>query len=137
MRILHILSERGFSGGEDQLAHVIERLIESGHQNAFFLQPGAAFEATCERLHLPVHHVTMRNGVDLLAARKLRLVFGRVPCDLIHLADSRAHKLAGLATFGRKPPPSKKRPSIPRLHWPKHGKVSNKPRPKPPPPRKG
>lgn len=104
MRILHILSERGFSGGEDQLAHVLERLSEAGHQNAVFLQPGAAFAETAERLHITTHELRMRNGFDLVAARKLRLVFGRVSCDLVHLADSRAHKLGGLAVFGRRPP---------------------------------
>ncbi len=41
-----------------------------------------------------------------------------------------------LAIARRKPPPNAKLPSIPRLPWPKHGKVSNKPRAKPPPPRK-
>jgi len=104
LRILHILSERGFSGGEDQLAHVLAGLSEAGHQNAVFLQPGAAFAETAARLHIPVHELRMRNGVDLVAARKLRLVFGRVSCDLVHLADSRAHKLGGLAVFGRRPP---------------------------------
>jgi glycosyltransferase involved in cell wall biosynthesis len=104
VRILHILSERGFSGGEEQLLHVLAALAEAGHQSALFLQPGAAFTAHAEKLHIPVHTLRMRNGVDLVAARKLRNVFGRVPCDLIHLADSRAHKLGSLATFGRRPP---------------------------------
>ena len=104
LRILHILSERGYSGGEDQLAHVLERLVDDGHENALLLQPDAAFIETAERLRIPVHRLRMHNGFDLLAAWKMRAVFGRVPCDLVHLADSRAHKLGGLAVFGRKPP---------------------------------
>jgi len=105
VRILHILAERGYSGGEDQLAYVLEGLRRAGHENALMLQPGAAFAETARRLEIPVHELRMRNDLHLGAILRLRRVLKRVPVHLVHLADSRAHKLAGWAVFGRRRPP--------------------------------
>lgn len=104
MRILHILSARGTTDGEEQLALVLAGLQQAGHQNALLLQPGAAFADTARRLEIPVHELRMQADTHLGAILRLRRVLKRVPVDLVHLADSRAHKLAGWAVLGRTPP---------------------------------
>ncbi len=106
MRILHVLSERGYSGGEDQLAHLLEHLAARGHESIVVLNPGALFAQTCQRLGLVVHEVRMRNDADLVAILRLRSLFKSTNPDLIHLACSRGHKLGALAdvTSKRGPP---------------------------------
>lgn len=101
MRILHVLAERGFSGGEAQLRDVLEDLIEHGHDNRLLLQAGAAFATTAGELGLPVESVRMRNGYDLAAVVAIRAAVRRHAPDLLHLACSRSHKLGALACLGR------------------------------------
>ncbi|MDA1196078.1 MAG: glycosyltransferase family 4 protein [Planctomycetota bacterium] len=98
MRVLHILSERGFSGGEGQLQSVVRALRAAGHENLFVLQPGAAFEAEAAASGRVVGRVRMRNSLDLAAVLALRPLLRQA--DLVHLADSRAHKLGLWAATG-------------------------------------
>lgn len=96
MKILHILSERGYSGGEHQLEALVRHLVDQGHENRFVLQPGAAFRGIVEGLGSSVEEVRMRNGLDLFAARAISRSLRRSPADLVQYACSRSHKLAGL-----------------------------------------
>ena len=96
MRVLHIVAERGFSGGEDQLLHVVRALEAAGHENRFVLQPEAAFAPHAEAHGTIVDRVSMGGSLDLRAARHLGRLLRGEGIDLVHLADSRAHKL-GLA----------------------------------------
>jgi glycosyltransferase involved in cell wall biosynthesis len=100
VRVLHILAERGVSGGEDQLLHVIRALQAAGHENRFVLQPGAAFKPLAEATGAVLAEIRMRNSLDVPAAFRIRRAMGRAEADLIHLADSRAHKLGMLARVG-------------------------------------
>jgi len=101
VRVLHILAERGVSGGEDQLLHAIRALQAAGHENQFVLQPEAGFEPLARAHGRVLAPVRMRNSVDLPAALRLRSRMREAEADLVHLADSRAHKLGLLATLGR------------------------------------
>lgn len=101
MRVLHLLAERGFSGGEDQLLHVVRALEAAGHENHFVLQPGAAFAPHAAAHGTVVGTRAMGGSLDLFAARALRRWMRADGIDLIHLADSRAHKLAMLGGAGR------------------------------------
>ncbi len=100
MRILHVLSERGFSGGEVQLQYILEHLHRQGHDNRLLLQPGARFASTAARLGIPVTRARMRNGGDLLAMLRIRACVKRVQPDLVQFACSRSHKLGGNAMRG-------------------------------------
>ena len=100
MRVLHILAERGFSGGEDQLLHVVRAVAAAGHENLFVLQPGAAFAPHAAAHGRVLAEQAMGGSLDWRAARALgRIVRGEAP-DLVHLADSRAHKLGLLGGAG-------------------------------------
>ncbi len=103
MRVLHILGERGFSGGEDQLLHVVRALEAAGHENRFVLQEDAAFVEHAEAHGSIVGRVRMR-GWQRLFAQALRRVLAGERADLVHLADSRAHKLGLRARADRRAP---------------------------------
>jgi hypothetical protein len=104
VRILHILTEGGSTGDGERLALVLGALKRAGHHNALLLQPGASFADTARSLEVPVHELRMRSGAHLGAILRLRRVLKRVPVDLVHLADSRAHHLASKAVLGRPAP---------------------------------
>lgn len=106
MRILHVLSERGFSGGENQLLHLLDHLATRGHESILVLNPNASFLPVAEKLGLEVAPVPMRNDLDLPASWRLRrLIEARHP-NLVHLACSRSHKLGAhaLVGLGGRPP---------------------------------
>ena len=97
MRILHLLAERGYSGGEHQLEALLAHLKARGHESIVACQPGARFREVCERLELRVENLRMRNDLDVLAIAAIRKLYKRTSCDLIHWACSRSHKLGALA----------------------------------------
>jgi glycosyltransferase involved in cell wall biosynthesis len=106
MHVLHVLAERGFSGGEHQLAHLLRFLEAQGHRSTLVLSPGAAFEPTARALDLACQPLAMRNDLDLWASWRLRRLWHGLRPDLVHLACSRSHKIgaaAALGTAGRPP----------------------------------
>ena len=60
MRILHVLAERGYSGGEVQLSALVAHLHARGHHNHLVLSPGARFLEVAQELALPVSLVELR-----------------------------------------------------------------------------
>lgn len=94
MRVLHVLGERGFSGGEDQLLHVVRALAAAGHENLFVLQPEAAFAPHAAEHGRVLATQAMGGSLDWRAARALGRHLRDAGADLVHLADSRAHRLA-------------------------------------------
>lgn len=97
LRILHVLAETGWSGGEEQLAHVVRRLHARGHVNEFALLPGARFSTFAAELGLRVHEVDLRRPLrhgGLAALR--RVAAGTVP-ELVHFGCGRSLLWGGLA----------------------------------------
>lgn len=104
MRLLHVLGERGFSGGEVQLRYLLTHLVARGHDNLLLLQPGARFAETAVALSIPFDELRMRGSADPLAIFGLRRVVRRQRPDLVHFACSRSHKLGALALIGGRRP---------------------------------
>ncbi len=107
LRILHVLAERSWSGGEHQLAALIRHLEARGHRNAFICDPKGCFAEYAAVRGWPVDRLRMRNDFDLLAILGLRRLIRRRSPDIVHFACSRAHKLGGLAMAGIARPPAR------------------------------
>ena len=56
MKILHVLAERGYSGGEVQLCYLVKHLAQRGHTQEFVLIEGARFKPVADELDLRVPH---------------------------------------------------------------------------------
>lgn len=97
MRILHVLAERGFSGGENQLLATIRYLRERGHEQLLLHDDRARFPAHVRDLGVACHATRIRGNFDPRAALALRRHFRQLAPDLVHLACSRSHKLGALA----------------------------------------
>jgi glycosyltransferase involved in cell wall biosynthesis len=99
-RLLHVLAEKGYSGGEVQLRLLIEHFRRAGFDNEVVLSPGAKFRAAAEALGLVVHEAPLRRWWRPDLWWKLRTAYARARPDVIHFADGRALILGGLAAAG-------------------------------------
>ena len=95
--ILHVDAERGFSGGEVQVLHLLEGLRTRGHANLLACPPGSKVEAVARQRGFETRAVAMRGDLDLAAVAKLRRVCEERDPDLVHLHTGRATWLGGLA----------------------------------------
>ncbi len=100
VRLLHVLAEKGYSGGEVQLRLLLEHFAHAGYENHVVLAPGAKFAAVARELGVPVHEAPLRRWWRPDLWWKLRRAYRRARPDLIHFADGRALILGGLAAAG-------------------------------------
>jgi glycosyltransferase involved in cell wall biosynthesis len=104
--ILHVLAERGFSGGENQLLATLRYLQGRGHEQILVVTQGARFSESARQLGIPVHELKIRHNYDLVAALALRKHYRSIVPDLVHLTCSRSHKIGAMAgIFGSALPP--------------------------------
>lgn len=115
MRIVHVNAERGFSGGEVQLFHLVNGLLAAGVAQTLIARPGSrAIAAANERFpdalkagQLQVVAIEQRNNADLLAIGQLRATFKRLHAQgplVIHLHTGRATWLGAWAARGLRVP---------------------------------
>ena len=97
LRIVHVDSERGFSGGEVQVFLLLERLGALGYQTSLICPPGSRSAAEAERHGIACVNVRMRNDLDLPAIAALARAFRRQRAQIVHLHTGRANWLGGLA----------------------------------------
>lgn len=114
MRLLHVLAETGFSGGEAQLQLLLEHFAKSGHENHVLLAPGAKFAAVARAMGVTVHEAPLRRWWRPDLWWKTRAAYRRVQPDVVHFACGRSLLLAGLALRGM---PAKKF-TIRRIDYP-------------------
>ncbi|MCC7066533.1 MAG: glycosyltransferase family 4 protein [Planctomycetes bacterium] len=100
LRILHVLAETGYSGGESQLRLILEHLLAQGHENHLVLPRGARFAETAQQLGVPVTAAPLRRWWRPDLWFRLRAVYRRFAPDVIHFACGRSVLLGGLAALG-------------------------------------
>lgn len=101
MRVLHVLAETGFSGGEVQLEHLVRHLGAAGHDNHLVLVPGAEFARVAVSARVQVHDVDLRRPLSSLALIAFRRVLRRLAPDIVHFGCGRSLLWGGLAALGR------------------------------------
>lgn len=100
MRLLHVLAERGFSGGEVQLEYLVRHLHDHGHDNAFVLAPGARFARVPRELGLPIAYADLRRPWWPPAVAALRRAVRAHRPDVLHFGCGRSLLWGGVATLG-------------------------------------
>ncbi len=100
LRLLHVLAETGYSGGETQLRLLIEHFARAGHENHVLLAPGAKFAAVAHELGAVVHEAPLRRWWRPDLWWKLRRAYRAARPDVIHFACGRSLLLGGLAARG-------------------------------------
>lgn len=98
LRILHIDEQRGWRGGEQQAAYLMQGLVQRGHDCILACRSGAIM-AEPGRIAEGVHVIPMafRNEMDVFTARGLAKVIREQEVDVVHAHTSHAHTMACMA----------------------------------------
>jgi glycosyltransferase involved in cell wall biosynthesis len=103
--VIHASTQRGWRGGEQQLAYLHERLAARGVPQVVVCAAGSVLAATAAGRGM--RHVAARRlgGLDPLFARALARACQEARADLVHAHDPHAHAAAVLARtmFGGPP----------------------------------
>jgi glycosyltransferase involved in cell wall biosynthesis len=94
---LHLNTERGWRGGEQQMLYLAQGLRARGHAAHVACRPGGECLARVRAAGLPAHELSIRGDLDIFAARKLGRLIDEIGADVVHAHTSRTHVAAMLA----------------------------------------
>ena len=92
IRVLHIDTEKGWRGGQQQAAYLFEALHSEGYVTNLICQPDSEIHKYCIKKKLPYHPVRMHNEMDFIAGFKIARYCRKNDFDIVHLHS--AHALA-------------------------------------------
>lgn len=97
LTVLHLNTERGWRGGEQQMCYLAQGLQARGHTSVVACRPDGECLARVRAMGLPAHPVAIRGDLDVFAARKLGRLIDEIGADVVHAHTSRTHLAAMLA----------------------------------------
>ena len=107
LRTLHVNTERGWRGGEQQMAYLTEGLRRRGHAVRLVVQPDGEAAPRLEAAGFDVDRCRMRGEADPLSVVALARRMRAWRPDVVHLHTSHAHALGALAArFAGRPRPA-------------------------------
>lgn len=92
IRVLHVDSEKGWRGGQQQAAYLLERMCGMGFKTAMASKPGSAMESYCMGKNLPFYPLSMHGELDVLAGYRIACLCRKHGYNVLHLHS--AHALA-------------------------------------------
>lgn len=99
MRVLHMSSEMGWRGGEQQLAYLLDDLFQKNVRNIMAVKAGSLLEKSCQEKELPFYPLNFSSSADVFSAFEISKICRKEKIDLIHLHSSKAHGAGILSTF--------------------------------------
>ncbi|MCA9316298.1 MAG: glycosyltransferase [Planctomycetes bacterium] len=97
LRVLHLTSERGWRGGEQQLLYLASALRERGVEQVLAVRRGTAAHERFRREGFHVTPLAIANELDVGAVLSLAALFRRVRPHVAHAHASKAHGLIAMA----------------------------------------
>lgn len=105
MRVLHLSSERGWRGGEQQISYLIEESLKQGVECHVITRENSEFEKHCKSCNWIHLSAPFKNQFDLKSAKIIKDYCRNHRIDLIHVHSSHSHALSVLsAVIGNKTP---------------------------------
>lgn len=93
MRILHLVSERSWRGGEQQAAYLIETCLQQQVECFVACRKNSAFAEYCAEKNVPFIALPFHGQFDIYTAYKIKQYCQTQKIDLIHLHTANAHGL--------------------------------------------
>jgi glycosyltransferase involved in cell wall biosynthesis len=90
IKVLHVDTEKGWRGGQQQAAYLLSHMHERGYKTALVCQPGSEFEDFCRGKQLPCYPVPMRGEIDFFAGLKISRICRQRDINILHLHSSHA-----------------------------------------------
>jgi glycosyltransferase involved in cell wall biosynthesis len=97
LRVLHLDTEKGWRGGEQQAVYLAQGLARRGVESLCVGQPQMPYVERCAAAGLAVEPIRTRGEADPRAVVKLASLFKSWRPDVIHMHTSHAHTLGVLA----------------------------------------
>ncbi len=94
LRILHVTSEQGWRGGENQLLLLLRQQRKLGHSTALVAPPGSTIADKFLQDGGKVFSLKQRSDLDVFAAWELSHIMQTYECEVIHAHTGRAHAIA-------------------------------------------
>jgi glycosyltransferase involved in cell wall biosynthesis len=92
IKVLHIDSERGWRGGQQQVIYLYERLLKKGIYTNFVCQPSSKLYEYCSNKGLPSIPHGMKGELDINAAKKISDICKSKGYNILHLHS--AHSMS-------------------------------------------
>src|SRR5688572_25943427 len=97
MRILQLVSERSWRGGEQQVAYLLEELRHLGITCHVCCRKGSAFEDYCKQNGFPYIALPFTKIFPIPTALQLKEYINQHKIELVHMQASHAHTIGVLA----------------------------------------
>jgi glycosyltransferase involved in cell wall biosynthesis len=94
---LHLNTERGWRGGEQQMAYLMDGLRRRGHRVAAVVRSGGEAARRLSERGFEADAIGMHGEADLVAVVRLARRMRRLKPDVVHCHTSHAHALGALA----------------------------------------
>lgn len=120
MKVLHLSSEKGWRGGEQQIAYLLDELAKADVENFVLARRSSEFEQYCEKKNIPVTGVAFKSSVDIRTAKAVKTACLQNKIDLVHMHSSKSHSLGVLsAVLGNSVPLilSRRVDFVPKDNW--------------------
>jgi L-malate glycosyltransferase len=119
MKILHLNTEKGWRGGEQQLAYLITGLRNLGVTNIVLARKDSPVENWCIQNNIPVY-ARPSGGLKIKPALLLKRLSNDLRVDIIHVHSPNAHTSAAISAFLGNCTPivlSRRVAFSPKRHW--------------------
>ncbi|PTX15215.1 glycosyltransferase involved in cell wall biosynthesis [Pontibacter mucosus] len=97
MRVLHLVSEKTWRGGEQQVAYLIAELQQLGVSNYVACRKGSAFHEYCQRQSIPHSALPFANEFDVVTALRVKAYSRQHKLELMHVHSGHAHAISVLS----------------------------------------
>ena len=98
MKVIHVDSERTWRGGQQQVAYLVEGMLEQGHTPIVAARKGSELEKRMREIGVQVLPLNYVAG-GIVGAKQLNAFCRQNQIDFVHVHSSRAHSLATLASL--------------------------------------
>lgn len=88
--ILHIDSEYGWRGGQQQAVYLFEGLLKRGYKTRFVCQPKSKLTKYFKEKRLPFNEIKMRGEIDIISAFKIASLCKKDNYHIIHAHSAHA-----------------------------------------------
>ena len=92
IKVLHIDTEKGWRGGQQQAAYLIDALFKNGFHTSMVCQPHSVIQKFCKNQGLPCFAIRMLGEIDFVSGFRIARLCRKSQVSILHLHS--AHALA-------------------------------------------
>ena len=96
-KVLHIDTEKGWRGGQQQAVYLFEKMVRNGLDSAMICKKGYELEEYCVKNNLPHFALKVSGEIDLIAAHKIAGLCRKHGFNILHLHTAHAMGIGLLA----------------------------------------